>query len=156
MIKLAEMSAASFQAFREYSIRSYAKDNIDAGRWSPDGAIERAREDVDSMLPDGKDTNDHWFFNLESKHDTCAVGYLWFAVIEKGGLRGGYIYDFEVYEKYRRQGFARLALQQIKRLGKEMELPFIDLHVFGSNSGAKNLYETEGFSVMGVNMRKLL
>ena len=156
MVKLTEMGEEAFQTFLDYSIRSYAKDNVEVGRWTADGSIERARKDVEDMLPQGRATPNHWFFELEDDRGQAVVGFLWFAIVERAGLKGGYIYDIEVYERYRRYGFARAALNQIERLGVEMGLPFVDLHVFGANSSARRLYEGEGYSVLGVNMRKML
>ena len=58
---LRPMQAATYPAYLEAAIHGYAQDNVSAGRWPQVGAIERSREDFESLLPHGLDTPDNFY-----------------------------------------------------------------------------------------------
>ena len=156
------MQAATFEAYRETSIRSYAEENIAAGRWPPEGAMERSRLDYATLLPQGLATPNNFLYEIHAGADALEarqsihVGYLWFAIVEKNGVRSGYVYDLEVAPEYRRQGHAEAAFAAMESLARNMGLPSIGLHVFANNPGAQKLYAKLGYSVTGINMIKHL
>ena len=159
---LVPMQAATFDVYREESIRSYAEENVAAGRWPAEGAIERSRLDYAELLPQGLATPDNFLYEIHSDQDAGAtmlsvrVGYLWLAIVEKNGVRGGYVYDLEVAPKHRRQGHAEAAFSAMEVLAREMGLPSVGLHVFANNPGAQKLYLKLGYGVTGLNMIKHL
>ena len=148
------MRAEVFAAYLDSSVAGYARDNIDAGRWPIEGAMERSRADFDSLLPDGLATPDNYLFEIQDGAGGATVGYLWFAVIVKHGLRGAYVYDLEVHPDHRRQGHAKRAFQALEARVAALGLTSIGLHVFGHNPGAQSLYSQLGYTVTGINMIK--
>ena len=148
------MRAEVFAAYLDSSVAGYARDNIDAGRWPIEGAMERSRADFDSLLPDGLATPDNYLFEIQDGAGGTTVGYLWFAVIVKHGLRGAYVYDLEVHPDHRRQGHAKRAFQALEARVAALGLTSIGLHVFGHNPGAQSLYSQLGYTVTGINMIK--
>ena len=48
---LRPMRGETYPAYVETAIRSYADENVAAGRWPPVGALERSREDFESPRP---------------------------------------------------------------------------------------------------------
>ena len=159
---LVPMSAASFAHYEEQSIRNYAEENIAAGRWPAEGALERSRLDYASLLPQGADTPDNFLYDIHANlasgdgAPSHLAGHLWFAIVEKNGVRGGYVYDLEVSPEYRRQGHAEAAFRAMEILAREMGLPSVGLHVFANNPGAQALYVKLGYAVTGLNMIKHL
>lgn len=159
---LIPMHPSTFENYREASIRSYAEENIAAGRWPVDGAMERSRLDYATLLPQGLATPDNFLYEIQASTGSAEamrdvrVGYLWFAIVEKNGVRGGYVYDLEVSEQYRRKGHAEAAFSALEILAREMDLPNVGLHVFANNPGAQKLYAKLGYSVTGLNMIKHL
>lgn len=159
---LIPMHPSTFEIYRDASIRSYAEENIAAGRWPAEGAIERSRLDYATLLPQGLATPDNFLYEIQATTGSAEgmrevrVGYLWFAVVEKNGVRGGYVYDLEVSPGYRRQGHAEAAFSAMEILARDMDLPSVGLHVFANNPGAQKLYAKLGYKVTGLNMVKHL
>ena len=156
MTLLAAMRPEVFPSYLDSSVAAYAQDNIDAGRWPAEGALERSRADFDDSLPHGLATPDNYLFEIQSDEDRTTVGYLWFAVVVKHGLRSAYVYDLEVKAEYRRQGHAKRAFEALEARVTALGLSSIGLHVFGRNPGAQSLYSQLGYPVTGINMIKRL
>ncbi len=160
--RLIPMSQSSFERYREAAIIAYADENITAGRWPAEGALERSRLDYAALLPEGLATPDNFLHEIHAEvrstgaEPSIQVGYLWFAVVTRNGLRSGYVYDLEVYPEFRRQGHAATAFAAMEVLARNMGLSSIGLHVFANNPGAQNLYGKLGYSVTGINMIKHL
>ena len=153
---LAPMRPEVFPAYRELSVRGYAEENIASGRWPAEGAVERSNADFEALLPAGLATPDHFLFEVKAGDDGPVVGYLWFAVEARHGLRGGYVYDVEIKPEHRRQGHARRAFLALEPIAAGLGLDHIGLHVFGHNPGAQALYQQLGYGVTGTNMLKHL
>ena len=159
---LVPMRPSIFALYQEDSIRSYAEENIAAGRWPAEGAMERSRSDYVSLLPQGLETPDNFLYEIHAVPDATGstastrVGYLWFAVVEKNGIRSGYVYDLEISPEYRRRGHAEAAFAAMESRASEMGLPSLGLHVFANNPGAQKLYAKLGYGVTGLNMIKHL
>ena len=160
MTKLVPMQAASFAVYRESSIHAYAEENVAARRRSKVDALAFARDDFEVLLPQGLDTPDNYLYEIQAiPHDTNAsmhVGYLWFAVVTRSGVRTGYVYDLEVFLEFRRQGHAERAFEALEPIARELGLASIALHVFAHNPSARTLYAKLGYKVTGHNMLKHL
>ncbi len=155
---LVPMQESAFAAYRESAIRGYAEENIAAGRWSEEAALDLAREDFESLLPQGLATPDSYLYQIhaissETKSSTH-VGYLWFAVVTKTGVRTGYVYDLEVLTEFRLLGHAERAFSALESVARELGLTSIGLHVFAHNPGARALYAKLGYKVTGHTMVK--
>lgn len=151
---LTPMNADAFGAYREAAAAGYADDNVTAGRWPKDGALQRSLADFDASLPQGLATPDNFLYEIGSISTGATVGVLWFAVVVKNGLPSAFVYDVEVRPEWRRRGYARAAFTALEPLVRGLGLSSIDLHVFGNNVGAQALYRALGYGVTGINMRK--
>ncbi len=81
------------------------------------------------------------------------VGILWYAALPRQpGL--AFIYDFEIYETFRRRGYASQALAALEQDAKGRDLKHIELHVFGHNAAARALYKKAGYVETNVMMAK--
>ena len=154
MTVLAPMSAEAFADYRTLAVRGYADDNVAAGRWPAEGALARSEADFEESLPHGLSTPDNHLFEIQDTEGGPTVGYLWFALVEKNGLRSAFIYDLEVLPEYRRRGHAESAFRAMESIVRDLGLDRIDLHVFVQNDGAQALYRKLGYAVTGMNMRK--
>jgi RimJ/RimL family protein N-acetyltransferase len=65
-----------------------------------------------------------------------------------------FIYDIEIYEPFRRRGYASQALLAAEDKARELGLKAIALHVFGYNTGARALYDKLGYRVTDLTMAK--
>ena len=150
------MPKGSFNAYRLASARGYADDNVASGRWPADAAFERALENFDQDLPQGLGTTNNHIYEIWDTVLDKPVGVIWFAVVEKSGIRSVFVYDVEVATAHRRKGHAREAFRQLEPIVQGMGLASIGLHVFSQSVGAQALYRSLGYQVTGINMLKQL
>ncbi len=150
------MTADAFAPYAESSIEGYAHENVVAGRWPQEGAVERARQVFTSQLPQGLATADNHFFEIKSGESGVTVGSLWFAIETRGGVRGAYVYDVVIHAPFRRQGHAKRAFELLEPIAASLGASSIGLHVFAHNPGARALYEQLGYQATGINMLKRL
>jgi ribosomal protein S18 acetylase RimI-like enzyme len=155
-VVLVPMSAAAFAGYVEAAIAGYARDNVASGRWPEEGALALSRADFDASLPQGLQTPDNHLFEIRAATTGLTVGFIWFAVTEKLGLRAAFVYDVEIEPESRRMGYATAAFQALEPLVRDLGLTRIGLHVFGHNTGAQALYRRLGYEITGVNMQKRL
>ena len=80
------------------------------------------------------------------------IGVLWVQV--KDGK--AFIFDFVIDEEFRGKGFGKQALTAMDEKLKSMGAESVALHVFGDNISAQELYKKMGFSILGMNMKKVL
>ena len=154
MITLTPMSAPEFRDYLANAIRTYAQDKIQAGNWSQDEALERSIKEFEGYLPQGVQTPNNYLFSLINENGD-KVGILWYATLPKRpGL--AFIYDFEIYELFRRRGYASQALSAMEKDAKALGLQQIELHVFGHNTAARALYMKVGFVETNVMMVKTI
>ena len=154
MTILAPMRAEVYPSYLQASAAGYAEDNIASGRWPKEGALARSLAEYAILLPQGVATPSQHLFEILSAEDRVTVGYLWFAVQEKHGVRSAFIYDVEIKPEFRRQGHAKRAFRALEEFIATLHVTSICLHVFANNPGAQALYRELGFAVTGMNMRK--
>ncbi len=153
---LQPMTEAAFERFCERAVVDYAEENVAAGRWPAEGALERSRQDHDRLLPLGLATPGQHLFSIHDGALGADVGTLWLAVTEHPGGRSGYIYDVAIAPEHRRRGHAKAAFVALEAVARELGLGDIGLHVFAHNEGAQALYRGLGYQVTGLNMRKAM
>ena len=147
------MDEATYLAWRTSSTRDYAAEKVEAGNYPADAALELASAEFEKLLPEGRDTPGH---ELRSMVDDAGekVGHAWFTVETRDIGRVVFIYDIAVDPAHRRHGYARAALREIAQYAGEQDCVGVMLHVFGSNTPARELYRSEGFEETNVIMLK--
>jgi len=153
VIQLEPMDEATYQAWRAATVREYAQEKVDSGNWPSEGALARAEDEFARDLPDGRSTPGH---EIRSKINDAGnrVGYTWFTPEERPFGRVVFIYDIAVDPAHRRKGYARAALSEIEAYARETSCVGVQLHVFGGNTGARELYRRAGFVETDVTMVK--
>ncbi|SDJ14133.1 GNAT family N-acetyltransferase [Salimicrobium halophilum] len=146
-----EMTVEEFEAYRTRAVAEYAEEHVKAGDWEGEGAPEKADEEFRSLLPNGVHTENHHLFSI-SEGETV-IGMFWLAVVDK---EKGWIYDIKLDESARGKGYGKETMSEIDRLGKDLGLRTIRLHVFGHNHIARQLYEKTGYRETNVIMEKEL
>jgi RimJ/RimL family protein N-acetyltransferase len=152
-VTLRPMSEAEYGAFRAVLDEHYAQGTARAR----DIPLEEARvvtgHQVAELLKDGLDTEGHHLWNVVSEHDG-PVGDLW--VFVDPTKRSAFIYDIEINEQYRGQGYGKAAMLVVESAVRPMGAAHIDLNVFGYNTRARRLYEGLGYEPIAIGMRKAL
>ncbi len=108
------------------------------------------------MLSAGLATPGAHLYEIRDPADGATVGSLWLAVQTAGGRSTGYVFSIEVDEAHRRQGFARRAFADLDTIGRDLDLVSPGLNVFAFNTVARALYESLGYEVAGLTLRKSL
>jgi len=152
MSKLVPMTQSGFDAFLERMIPDYASENVRAGHWSEDEALEKSRKQTGSLLPQGLQTKDHHLFTLYDG-DT-EVGMVWLRAEMDRPIKRGFIFYVEVKEEFRGKGYGKQAMLLIEEKAHDLGIRQMALHVFGNNNVARNLYERMGYQVSSMNMFK--
>ncbi|HZY71442.1 MAG TPA: GNAT family N-acetyltransferase [Thermoplasmata archaeon] len=150
------MTAEQFRGYIEPAIRQYAAEHVRSGRWEEAGSIDRARAEFDRLLPTGVETPGQFLFQIRADGVGDAVGHLWVADRRADGSPGAYVYDLEVYPRYRRRGFAAEAMRAAEEFARIRGATSIALHVFGHNANAIGLYEKLGYRTTNRIMAKEL
>ena len=157
MVQLLPMAPAEHEAWLAHAVDDYASDKVRSGAWQAEGAVERSQAEFQKLLPDGLASQDNYLYSIWSDDaplDT-PVGVLWMAVPPwKPPL--AFVFDFIIFEPYRRRGYASQALQALEDRVRGLGLDTIGLHVFGHNHGARALYEKAGYDITDINMAKKL
>jgi GNAT superfamily N-acetyltransferase len=151
---LRAMTSDEFDDYRVRSIGSYAAAHVRAGDWPPEGAEQRAARETERLLPEGLTTPGMLLLVAEVE-GLGAVGAAWLA-IDAPDNRGAWVYDIEISPERRGQGYGRDLLRALERLAAGHGANTLGLNVFGENAVARNLYESCGYRIASLHMRKTL
>ena len=154
MVRLEKMAAEDFDTYIEKLTANYAKDNVRSGRWTREEALEKSVSQINSLLPEGIETQNHVFFSIVDEGTGDVVGYIWLHVAPGEGHKKAFIYDLIIFEKFRKRGYGRAALVALEEYAKEKRIASISLHVFAHNAAALSLYRKMGYEVTSMNMKK--
>ena len=154
MVRLEKMAAEDFDTYIEKLTANYAKDNVRSGRWTREEALEKSVSQINSLLPEGIETQNHVFFSIVDEGTGDVVGYIWLHVVPGEGHKKAFIYDLIIFEKFRKRGYGRAALVALEEYAKEKRIASISLHVFAHNAAALSLYRKMGYEVTSMNMKK--
>jgi ribosomal protein S18 acetylase RimI-like enzyme len=152
-LQIRAMTPDEFDRYRRRAIREYAAEHVRAGDWSQEAAERRAERETDDLLPDGVDTAGMALLVAEAEGEL--VGIVWLGRAPRQQV-GWWIYDIEVIAAQRRRGYGRALLEAAEREAQSRGADAIGLNVFGGNDAARQLYESSGYQVTSIQMRKSL
>ena len=133
----------------EYAAELYRSTGI-----SFEAAQQESRQSTLDSFPDGK-IGPHEQIWVAEDAAGVRVGVLWLAHREPGTPKEhAWIYDIEVDEDRRGEGWGRKLLQLAEAKTRELGLTSLRLNVFGRNEVARELYRTQGFTESRVTMVK--
>jgi ribosomal protein S18 acetylase RimI-like enzyme len=147
------MTQAGYDRWLAATIREYAAEKVASGNYPEEEAFERSKAEFDALLPQGLRTPGH---EIRSMVDDAgvAVGSIWFTIEERPQGRVVFIYDIAVDPEHRRKGHAQAVLAAVEGYARANSCIGVMLHVFGSNTGARQLYLKVGYDETNVIMLK--
>jgi ribosomal protein S18 acetylase RimI-like enzyme len=153
VFRLEPMDEATYAAWLETTIREYAQEKVEAGNWLASEAQERSEQGFAELLPQGRATPGHQLRSMVNA-DGERVGYAWFVPVERPFGRVAFIYDIAVNQEHRRKGHAQAALAEIEAFARAHDCVGVELHVFGWNTAARQLYLRSGYVETNITMLK--
>jgi ribosomal protein S18 acetylase RimI-like enzyme len=156
MVRLVPMTEEEFGDYLEQEIREYAAENVRAGYWTEEEALERSRKAHEELLPNGIKTKDHLLYRIQIPESGEKVGAMWLNVSLDTPHPSGFIFDIILDEAQRGKGYGKQAMLALEEVAKGMGLESLALHVFTHNTTAMKLYEKLGYTVTSQNMVKRL
>ena len=156
MVQLVRMNEKEFEQFIQIAVDDYARQQVAAGAWQQQNAVELSRHAFNSLLPKGLASPDQFLNLLIREEDNEQVGYVWFGILEEDDNRFVVLFDIIIFEQYRRLGYGREAMIAMEKIVKELGIKSIALHVFGNNMGARALYKELGYLERNITMVKEL
>jgi GNAT superfamily N-acetyltransferase len=152
-MQLVPMQPEEFERFRENHLKAQVPDLARSFDLSMEEARALSSEQLGKMLPEGHASPGHYFFTILDENKVPA-GHLWFFVRDFYGRKRVFVADILVYKGFRGRGIGRFSLGWLAAWAKEHKYEGLALHVFGSNAGARRLYEAIGFQPTSINMVK--
>src|SRR5437867_9720356 len=115
MIQLLPMTQAEYDPWLAQSLVDYAGDKVAAGTWEAGDALERSRADFERLLPAGLASPDNFLYSIWSDDALldAPVGVLWVAALRRKPAQA-FIYDFLIFQPYRRRGYGSQALAALE------------------------------------------
>lgn len=156
MVQLLPMTESDFHLYLQNAVEEYAQDHVRAGNWHPSEALQRSEKEFHDLLPDGVASKDQYLYSIVDDTTGAKVGILWFAVRRRASLPDAFVYDFLIYEEFRRQGYGKQAFAVLEERVQELGLDSVSLHVFGHNQPAIALYQAAGYEITNLHMTKKL
>ncbi|WP_437625461.1 N-acetyltransferase family protein [Sorangium sp. So ce1151] len=153
-ITLRPMEVSELESFIRLTIEGYADDRAVAVSARAEDARRNARAQVEALLPRGLATPDHQIYTVVE--GDAAVGHLWLAVTDVDGFRSVVVYDIQLREEARGRGVGRRVMELAEEVASGLGARDLELHVFARNTRARRLYETLGYEITSLCMRKTL
>ena len=154
MVRLVPMTDTEFEAFCDKSIPEYATENVAAGYWSEEEALERSRKTFTNLLPRGLKTENNYLFRVQLEENREKIGILW--IKHETPRPHGFILDISLDQAQRGKGYGKQAMLALEEFAKGLGIETLALHVFAYNMAAMQLYKGLGYEVTSQNMTKKL
>jgi ribosomal protein S18 acetylase RimI-like enzyme len=154
VLALRPLDPAELDTFLERVIAGYGDDRAAAVDATEEAARAHARTQTRSALPEGLATPGHHVYVLVEGAD--AVGHAWLALLDVDGFRCAYLYDLWLREDARGRGLGRAAMALVEGAARGLGARDLELHVFAHNARARRLYESLGYRITSLMMRRSL
>ncbi|MBY0098377.1 GNAT family N-acetyltransferase [Mesobacillus maritimus] len=153
-IVLKKMSEQEFTTYFEDKVVRYSEVLAEnAHEVSSEDPLSKARKQLNHLLPKGIETPNHHLFNIY-KDQNQLIGFIWVKVEKE--KKSAFLYEIYLFEKDRGKGLGTNVMNTVEKWLAQEGVFYFKLHVFGTNDGARRLYEELGFEIAGINMLKTI
>jgi ribosomal protein S18 acetylase RimI-like enzyme len=154
-VTLRAMTRAEWDEWMPRQMAGYAEHIAASGEMSEADAQQKARDDTARTFYAGYGTPGQLVFRLMAGDE--AVGWLWVAVPgpERDRLMA-WVYNIEVDPAFRGRGYGRAAMILAEGEARSRGMTSLGLNVHGQNTVARSLYDSLGYGVMALQMKKPL
>ena len=149
MVTLQPISQERYAVWHTQIWELYEAELIQSGVPEEKAKFE-ATEGFKHSMPNGILAPDNYVFDVI--HESSPIGVVW--LVDQSSE--WFIYDIDLAEDHRGKGLGRKTMHAIEAFVRDKQGRSINLSVFGFNTVARNLYESEGFEVTRLQMKKKL
>jgi ribosomal protein S18 acetylase RimI-like enzyme len=151
MIELVEKSDARLAAWLSSMWAEYHADLLAAGM-SDEEADKNVERNRATLLDGERSATGQHILDIVS--DKAVVGTLWLGHHPNQGPHEWFIYDIVIDEEQRSKGLGRATMLAAEEFVKTKSGTRLGLNVFGTNTIARQLYESLDYQVMSLAMFK--
>lgn len=153
-VELRQMTAEEYVVFRPRLEADYAANIARAAAVPAAEARLEAADDLAALLPRGRLSEGHLLWTAYD--GPVRVGEVWVQLRERSDGLHAFGYQLEVREELRRNGYGRAVVEAALHACRQRGAVSAGLSVFGSDDGARRIYEQAGFDLTAQTMTKPL
>jgi ribosomal protein S18 acetylase RimI-like enzyme len=154
VVSLRPMRLDEFERWQAAQLKDYVDVLQDRIGGPPASVQQTAQSDFSDALPNGLHTSGaHLAIVVNSDEDE--VGTMWWGAHPRRS-DAAFIFDVEIVETHRGQGFGRAAMEVVEKAARADGLSAIGLAVSSDNEAARQLYASLGYESRSINMLKPL
>jgi ribosomal protein S18 acetylase RimI-like enzyme len=154
-LQLRPMTRAEFDAWLPRQVAAYAAKIAASGAMSAEAAKKKAERDTARYFYGGFATPGQLVFRIMS--GDVAVGWLWLAVPgpDPDPLMA-WVFEIEIEPAFRGRGYGRAAMRLAEAVAHAHGMTSLGLNVHGQNTVARSLYESLGYEITALQMKKVV
>ncbi len=154
-LTLRPMTRAEWDEWLPRQMAGYAEHIAASGAMSEADAREKAKNDTARTFHAGFGTPGQLVFRILAGDE--AVGWLWLGAPGPDFDRQmAWVYNIEVESAYRGRGYGREAMLLAEGEARLHGMTSLGLNVHGQNKVARSLYDSLGYEIMALQMKKPL
>jgi ribosomal protein S18 acetylase RimI-like enzyme len=152
-LTLRPMTRAEFDEWLPRQVAGYAALIAASGALPAQAAREKAERDTARYFGHGEATPEQLVFRIMA--GKVGVGWLWLGVPgpDPDPLMA-WVFEIEIEAPFRGRGFGRAAMQHAEQEARARGMTSLGLNVHGQNMVARSLYESLGYEVTAMQMKK--
>jgi ribosomal protein S18 acetylase RimI-like enzyme len=154
LVSIRRMTSVEFDQWQTAIAEEYAAEQIAAGRWEREGAVQHALDANAQILPQGLETPRMLILRgIDAEGEP--MGRAWVGLDHpRGAPDTAFLYDIEVIAHRRGAGLGGALLAAVEHATREAGARALELNVYGRNRAAIGLYDSAGYAVSTQQMRK--
>ena len=155
MLRLRPVTRDEFNAWLPRQVAGYAELIASSGAMPAQAAREKAEKDTARYFSRGFATPGHFVFRIVAGE--VPVGWLWLGVPGPDpDPRMAWGFEGEVEAAFRGHGYGRAAMRLAEAEARSRGMTSVGLNVHGQNTVARSLYESLGYEVMAMQLKKIV
>jgi ribosomal protein S18 acetylase RimI-like enzyme len=154
-VRLRPVTREEFEAWLPRQLAAYAELIAASGAMPAKAARQQAEQDTGRYFSRGFATPGHFVFRIMAAG--VPVGWLWLGVPGPNpDPRMAWVFEIEIEAAFRGHGYGRAAMELAEAEARSRGMTSLGLNVHGQNTVARSLYESMGYDVLAVQMKKLV
>jgi ribosomal protein S18 acetylase RimI-like enzyme len=152
-LTLRPVTRAEFDEWLPRQVAGYAALIAASGALPAQAAREKAERDTARYFGNGGATPGQLVFRIMA--GKVGVGWLWLGVPGPDpDPRMAWVFEIEIEAPFRGRGYGRAAMERAEQEARARGMTSLGLNVHGQNMVARSLYESLGYEVTAMQMKK--